>query len=121
MKAIEVKGVSVLNSSQTTLANKILNEYYVKIQRQLKNFTSLKLHVKAYEKGNGSRKKYSLRVEVISPTRKFESNAHDWDFARTLHKVLNKVINEIEHETHASDGYPRKARFLKRIRKLWGK
>ena len=105
MEAIEVKGVEILTEREKRLSNKLLNEYYLRVQRQLKNFTSLRLHVKEYKK-EGKSKKYSMRIEAISPARKFEANASDWDFSRTLHKVLNKVISEIEHTIHSSDQHP---------------
>ena len=120
MEAIEVKGIEVLTPSQKRSTNKLLNEYYVRIQRQLRNFASLRVHIKAYEK-EGSRKKYSIRAEAISPTRKFESNAHDWDFVRALHKGMNKVMSEIEHETHSSDQKPKGAIKLKRMFKTFSR
>ena len=112
MEAIEVKGAEFLTEKEKALSNKILNEYYVRIQRQLKNMASLRLHVKEYQK-EGKRRKYSMRVEAIAPTRKFEANSFDWDFARALHKVLNKLRNEIEHKLHSSDQYPKKMREFK--------
>lgn len=102
MDAIEVKGADLLSEQEKILANKILNEYYPRIQRMLKNLTSLRLYVKEYDKG-GKRHKYSFNIEVVSATQKFEANASDWDFARTLHKVLNKAMSEIEHKLHSSD------------------
>ena len=112
MEAIEVKNAEILTAQEKRVANKLLNEYYPRIQRQLKNMTSLKLNVKEYKR-EGKKRKYSMKLEVISPARKFESNSHDWDFARTLHIVLNKVMNEIEHSLHSSDQHPKKMRDLK--------
>mgnify|MGYP001595894137 CR=1 FL=1 len=103
MNSIEITGIEILTEKEKEVADKLLKEYYLKIQRQLKKIISLKLYIKEYKK-EGKGKKYSINIEVIAPAPKiFKANAHDWDFARTLHKVLNKIINEIEHELHVSE------------------
>lgn len=102
IKIIHAKGVKILNEKQKQLVNRLLNEYYKKIQRQLKNETSFEVHVKNYEK-EGKAKKFSINIKAVAPTRIFEANASDWDLARAVHKVLNKILNEIEHRLHASE------------------
>ena len=102
MEQIEITGLDILTEEEKKLSDKLLNEYYPKIQRQVKNIITLKVHIKEYEK-NGERKKYSINIKVINSTDVFEANAHDWDFARTMHKVLKKIETEIENRFHPSE------------------
>ena len=102
MEQIEIKGIDILTEQEKRLANKLLNEYFPKIERQIKNIISLKVHIKEYKK-QGKRKKYSINIKIINSTDIFEANANDWDFARTMHKVLNKIKHEIEDRLHSSE------------------
>ncbi len=106
MELIEIKGIDILTKEEKRLANKLLNEYFPKIERKIKNIISLKVHIKEYEK-EGKRKKYSINIKVINSADVFEANAHNWDFARTMHKVLNKIENEIEDRFHPSEQHPK--------------
>jgi len=101
MEPIEINGIELLNDEERKIANKLLNEYYPKIQRQIKNITSLRAYVKKYDK-NG-RIKYSIDVDVVAPGNIFQTKAFDWTLAKTLHKVLNKMMNKIEHTLHSSE------------------
>jgi len=101
-------GINQLTEKEKSLVNRLLNEYYLRIQRQLKNLTFLEFNTKEYEKtGKGKieknkAKKYSVHVKIFS-TRVFEADYADWDLARAVHKVMNKLMNEIEHKFHASE------------------
>ena len=99
---IEFTGTELLTGSEKATANKLINEYYEKIQRELKNPTTLKVHIKEHNKG-GNRKKYSINAQAIIAKKVFEANSFDWDLARTLHKVMKNIENEIEHKLHSSD------------------
>ncbi len=110
MEPIEIKGIDILTEEEKRLANKLLNEYYPKIQRQIKNIISLKVHIKEYKK-EGRRKKYSINIKIINSTDVFEANADDWDFARTMHKILKKIENEIENRLHSSEQHPKGKNF----------
>lgn len=112
MEPIEIRGVNLLTEEEKKLADELLNEYYPKIQRRIKNIISLKVHIKEYKK-DGTRKKYSINVSVINSTDVFEANAHDWDFARTMHKVLNKIENEIEGRFHSSNQHTKTKKSFK--------
>ena len=105
MQPIQIKGIDILTEQEKRLANKLLNEYFPKIKRQVKNIISLKVHIKEYEK-EGKRKKYSINIKIINSTDVFEANADNWDFARTMHKVLNKIENEVENRFHPSEQHP---------------
>lgn len=103
MEPIQIIGIKELDEFELPLVNKLANEYYQKIQRELQNVTSVVIHVKCYEK-EGKRKKYSIHVRVIAPTRIFESSkAQDWDLARTLHKAFRDIERELQHKLHTDD------------------
>lgn len=105
MEAIQYIGIDQLDDTEKQVLDKLSAEYYEKIQRMLKNETSIVIHVKEYEK-QGSRKKYSLHVRAIAPTVIFESsNASDWDLARTLHKAFNDIEKQIEHRFKPNKNY----------------
>lgn len=102
MGEIELTGIELLTNIERATANKLINEYYKKIQRELKDLTTLKVHIKEYGK-KGDKKKYSINVQTIIAKKVFQANAFDWDFARTLHKVMKNIENEIENRLHSSD------------------
>lgn len=98
----DVSNLEILTEEEREIAKKLFDEYYLKIERIIKNDFSLKVHFKEHEK-EGRRRKLSVNVEVVSSGKVFTAKAFDWDFARTLHKVLNKILNEIEHHYHVSE------------------
>ena len=102
MEPIQIKGIDELSEDDVGLVNKLVNEYYAKIQRSLKNITSISLHIKQHSK-TGKKHKSDIRVKVIAPTRIFEAQESDWDLARALHRVFKNIIREIEHKLHVDD------------------
>ena len=97
MEPIQIIGIDeVEDGIEKETINKLANEYYEKIQRSLKNITSVTLHVKTHSKG-GKAKKWDMRVKVIAPTKIFEAQESDWDLAGSLHRVFKNVEREIEH------------------------
>jgi len=102
MEPIKIKGIALLNDEEKETVNKLLDEYYKKIQRQTKKIISLKIHFKEYKK-DGKRKKYSINAEAVTPAGIFSVSAFDWDFARTIHKAMKKIMNKAEHELHSSE------------------
>ncbi len=102
MKEVEIKGIEILDEKEKETADRILNDYFPKIQRAVKNPVSLKLHIKEYKK-EGKGKKYSISLEAGFSGKKLSSNSWDWDLARAIHKALIKIENEIEHRFHPSE------------------
>jgi len=102
MEKITIKGAEQLTEEEKQITNKLLEEAYSKIQRMLKNDVFLQLIIKEHNK-EGQRKRYSLTLDLRSETIHFKAEADDWDFARTLHKIINKVKEEIEHKFHVSE------------------
>ncbi len=102
MEPIQITGIDEISEEDKDLVNTLANEYYAKIQRSLKNITSITLHIKQHSKG-GKRKKSDIRVKVIAPTRIFEAQESDWDLARTLHRVFKNIERQLEHRLKVSD------------------
>ncbi len=106
MEKIQIIGVEKLEDEEKGVFNKLVNDYYKKIQRELKNITTLTIHIKAHSKG-GKAKKYDLRIKAIAPTRIFEAQESDWDLARTLHRVFRNMIRQIQHRLRTDSQRPK--------------
>jgi len=107
MEKVEIENVIIskidlLSEEEKRIANKLIKEYYQKIKRAAKGDFSLKITIKEYSKG-GKTKKYDLAAEMVCAETIFRAKAFDWDFARTLHKLLIKILNEMEHKLHHSE------------------
>ncbi|MAH02021.1 MAG: hypothetical protein QF798_02265 [Candidatus Woesearchaeota archaeon] len=103
MEPIQITGIKDLDEMEIESVNRLANRYYSKIQREIKNITSLTVHIKSYEK-QGREKKYSVHVKVIAPTRIFVSTkTSDWDLEKALHKSFRDVIREMQHSLHTDD------------------
>jgi len=114
MEAIQYIGLKELGKEERSELDRISAEYHKKIQRSLKNDTSLVIHIKDYTKG-GAKRKFSIHARAVAPTCIFEATSSDWDFARTLHTVLGDLEEQINHRLHADDQRPKG--FFSRIKK----
>ncbi|MBW3023349.1 hypothetical protein KY308_04560 [Candidatus Woesearchaeota archaeon] len=106
---VQYKGVSKLDSKEKLILDKLAPEYYEKMKGYfLKNLVHMEVLVKTYNE-EGKRKKYSVNVKAVAPTRKtFISNkASDWDFARTLHKAFKDVETQIKKSLKVDITRPR--------------
>ena len=90
MEKIKIVGIKELDDKEIETVNRLAREYYNKIQRAIKNITSLVIHVKTYNI-TGKRKQYEINVKVIAPTKTFDSKAAEWDLARALHMAFNDI------------------------------
>ncbi len=106
-EVIQYIGVSELKPEEQQTVNSLATEYYQKLKRTIKNFTSITVHIKTHSKGGG-REKFSVHLKLVAPTRIFESTkAVDWDLARTLHKAFNDLENEIKDKLHTDNQKPK--------------
>ena len=71
MEKIKIIGIKELDDKEVEIANRLAKEYYNKIQRAIKNVTSIVMHVKTYSV-TGKRKQYEIKVKVVAPTRTFD-------------------------------------------------
>ncbi len=98
---IQFIGVHELEPMEQEAVQRLTTESYAKIKRDLKNITSLKVHVKVYKK-EGEQKKFSLHVQAIFPGGTIESNrAHDFELARAIHKAFNDIKERVNHKFHS--------------------
>jgi len=105
MEPIQIVGIKELDDQETSIINKLSNEYYEKISRSLKGETSIVIHIKTH-KTTGKRKKYDLRIRVNNPSVLFESGSTtDWDLPRTLHKAFKDVERGIQHKLRTDSSY----------------
>ena len=103
---LQTIGFNSLEEQDLVDFHKLFSEYSQKIERKIKNAVSFSIHVKEYKK-LGARKKFSIHIRAVAPTRIFEGEAWDWDFNRTLHKAFKNIEQEIEHKFHVSDEHKR--------------
>ncbi len=101
MEKIEKEGFNVLDKKEREAIDKIINESYKRIKQLLRNDLDMKFQLKVYEKKKG--KKYSIHAEAVYPGRIVTAQAHDYDIARTAHKLISKIENAIEKKFHSSD------------------
>ncbi|MBR9706226.1 hypothetical protein GOV14_04275 [Candidatus Pacearchaeota archaeon] len=99
---IDIKGIGLLNGEEEEIVNRVTNEYYGKLERMDKSMQKLDIHVKTYDT-DGKRKRYSVQAKIVSPARNFNADETDWDLSKALHKVLKKLMNELEKRYHYSD------------------
>lgn len=96
---IQYKGLDELDEFEKAELNKFSERYFPKIKRETKNLTSVELHIKIHRKEfkkDEQRKKYSIHLRVIAPTKIFEASADDWDFPTAVHKAYENAILEIK-------------------------
>jgi hypothetical protein len=105
-EVIQFVGVSSLPADEQEIVHRLTTEHYEKIKRDLRNITNMTVHIKCYEK-EGNRKKYSMHVKVVAPTREFNSTkADDWELSRALHKAFNDIRSQIQHRMHSDTSRP---------------
>lgn len=105
---IQFIGVSSLSADEQDTVNKLTTEYFEKIKRSLHNETNLVVHVKTHN-AEGGRKKYSMHVRAMAPTKQqFDSsNQDDWALPAALHKAFESIQHQITHKLHTDVTRPR--------------
>ncbi len=107
MENIELKGIELLSEEERFELNKVIDNYKEKLKWKTKSDFVLKLVIKEYsnkiEDKKDKRKKYSIQGQIKGQTHTFEASAVDWDFNKTVHKIFNKLMNEVEHYYHSSE------------------
>jgi len=105
MVRVQIAGIDELKKEEEFQFNKIVNHYYDKVERAIKNDFTLNIKVKHYQRpeSNDKNRKVSIQVQVMTSTRKLDATADDWDLNKTLHGVFKNLLNEIEHRFRVSD------------------
>lgn len=103
---IQFIDVNQLPTADQAILNDLCTDYYEKIRRQIKNLTSLVVHLKEYSK-DGKRHKYSLAIRAVSPSHTFVSNkSWDWELPRATHKAFENLMNQIQGTLHSDAQKP---------------
>jgi ribosome-associated translation inhibitor RaiA len=102
MPQTQITGIDLLDEKEKQLAEKLISDYYLKIKQLVRNDLSFGVHIKEYNT-EGQKKKYAITIKASFAGKNLESNADDWDFARTIHKAMKKLENEIEKRIHSSE------------------
>ena len=96
MEKIEKEGFEILDKEEKKILDEIFDDYFPKIQRLIKKDLALKFQLRMHEKKKS--KKYSIHVEAIYPGKIITAQAHDYDLAKTAHKAMKKLEEEIRHK-----------------------
>lgn len=88
-----------LTDEEKKTVEAILDKYHQKIQQHFDEPIFIELHVKEYNT-EGTAKKYSLHVRLHGASGVIEADHHDWNLSRTMHKTMDKLMNEIESRFH---------------------
>jgi len=96
MEPLQIIGLKQLDEDEQQVVNKLSNNYYIKIQRLIKNATSLQVHIKVHSKGG--KKRFEVKIRALAPIRIFESYMEDWDLAKCLHIAFEELQHEISHK-----------------------
>ena len=105
---IKFIGLKELDPLDQQYAHQLATEYYEKISRGFKEPITLFIHIKKHKQAGkgkreeGKRVKYSVHSRVRGPTRAIieSCRAHDWEFARALHKTLRDLKARIKNIYH---------------------
>jgi hypothetical protein len=107
MDGIEIKGIELLTEEQKWAFSKEIEKYKEKLKWKTKSDFILKIVLKEYahkaDDKDTKRKRYSIQAQIKGQTHSFEANAEDWDFNKLVHKIFEKLINEVEHAYHSSE------------------
>lgn len=104
---IQINTKQELTEEEKAVLDRLLNEHYEKIKRELGKDFVINLNLKIYEKcgknkNECGKKKYSINLKIVNSV-VFKSNSDDYDLAKAIHKVFNKIMSEIEHRLHVSN------------------
>ena len=91
------KGAENLSTDEKLIIDKITKEYEDKITRQIGKPDYLEIHLKCHEK-DGNVKRFSIEARIGIGKNRFESSADDWNLTDALHKLMKKLMSEIEHK-----------------------
>ena len=96
MSKIQYIGLKDFTEQEQELIKSLAIEYADKLERDIREFT-LVINLKRHNLA-GKRIKFSFHTRLDAPSFILTSKADDWDLARTLHKIFEKIENEIKHK-----------------------
>ena len=91
---IRFVGLKELSDEEVLKTQNLAKKYLPKFER---HFDSPLLQILIKKKDvEGTRCRYEIKSHLEAPNVRLASDANDWDIAKTLHKALQKLENEIK-------------------------
>ncbi len=92
------KGAENLDSDDKLVLDKLINEYYEKINRHLGSKPEVfEIHLKCHKK-EGNTKRYNIEVRFSTGKFRFGTGADEYKLADAIHRAMEKLMSEIEHK-----------------------
>jgi len=101
MDAIRYIGLNDLGAEEKTTVNKLTDEYFQRLKRDMHNELQLVVHVKVLHQKESKRKEYHMEARAEAPTQIFESSNEDWNIEVCTHDLFRKLEKEIKHKFHS--------------------
>ena len=117
MDKITYVGLNLLDHNEKDSLMAIVGQHAKKLERIVPK-ANLMFHVKLHE--IGGRMKYSLHSRVKVGKEMITAEASDYDLHRTSHKVMDKLMNGIEHKLH-TEGQQQQKFHPKKAKRGYGK
>lgn len=102
MAQIETAGFEILSWEEKNSFDKLCENYLKKIERKIKDLSSITFHLKDYSR-EGKRNKYSLHAKFVVSGKNFEASSDGWDFPIVIHEIFDKIPQEMESRFRISD------------------
>ena len=91
------KGEESLNSDDRLILDNILEEYEEKILKHGEKIDYFEVHVKCHQK-EGKSRRYALQAKIAINESRFETSADEYDIKIAVHKLMKKLMSEIDHK-----------------------
>ena len=97
---IEVIGLEDFEEQKKSKIEEEIENLFKKFETHshVGGISKVKVYIKEYHEGKN--KKYSVKLDIIFTSRKFEADSTDWILTKALRKAFLKLSEEIEHEFH---------------------
>lgn len=102
MENLEINVADSLNTEEKKIFDKLFSQRYEKLKRKIKGDFRFKLHLKVHRK-IGKSKRFIVDAEVMCKPGVFVANVDDWELAKIIHQIFNKLEMQIEHKFHVSE------------------
>jgi len=98
-------GLERLDGKEVNDITSMSSQYLEKLDREIKS-DELILDIKLHSP-TGKRKEYRLLGKIVFGSDILTAEANDWDFKRTIHKLFNKLLNEVKHKFKTEGHLPK--------------
>ena len=102
MGKISYKGLEILGEIDRKLIESICEAYFKKLGNKLNTDISMGLLLKEYHLKT-SNKEFSVEATLNLGSGNISADEIGWDLSKVVHRVFEKIINQVEHRFHLSD------------------